>query len=117
MLLLAADENFNGNIVRGLLRRNRDLDIVRIQDAGLRGADDPTILTWAAGEGRILLTHDVETMIGFAYARIQAGQRMPGVFEVRLGTPIGKAIDDILLLAMYSLEDEWEGRIAYIPLP
>lgn len=30
MLKLAADENFNNDIVRGLLRRKPDLDIVRI---------------------------------------------------------------------------------------
>jgi len=29
MLALAADENFNNDIVRGLLRRNPDLNIVR----------------------------------------------------------------------------------------
>lgn len=55
MLMLAVDENFNNNIVRGLLRRNPDLNIVRIQDVGLSGADDPTILEWAAQEGRVLL--------------------------------------------------------------
>lgn len=40
MLKLAADENFNNDIVRGLLRRNPTLDIVRVQDVGLSGADD-----------------------------------------------------------------------------
>ncbi len=35
MRLLAADENFNNDIIRGLLRRKPDLDIVRIQDVGL----------------------------------------------------------------------------------
>ena len=39
MLRLAADENFNNRIVRGLLHRKPDLDIVRIQDIGLSGAD------------------------------------------------------------------------------
>ena len=58
MLRLAADENFNHDIVRGLLRREPGLDIVRIQDVGLSGADDPTVLEWAAQEGRVLLTHD-----------------------------------------------------------
>jgi hypothetical protein len=57
MLLLAADENFNGNIVRGLLRRQPALDIVRIQDVELSGAEDPVVLAWAAQEGRVLLTH------------------------------------------------------------
>jgi hypothetical protein len=47
MLRLAADENFNNDIVRGLLRREPGLDIVRIQDVGLSGADDPTVLEWA----------------------------------------------------------------------
>jgi hypothetical protein len=44
MLRLAADENFNGDIVRGLLRRNPQVDIVRVQDVGLSGANDPAVL-------------------------------------------------------------------------
>jgi hypothetical protein len=38
MIPLAADENFNADILRGLLRRRPDLDIARVQDAGLSGA-------------------------------------------------------------------------------
>jgi hypothetical protein len=34
MLSLGADENFNNDIDRGLLRRAPNLNIVRIQDAG-----------------------------------------------------------------------------------
>ena len=67
MLALACDENFNNDILRGLLRRRPDLNIVRIQDVGLRGADDLTVLEWAANEGRILLTHDVSTITSYAY--------------------------------------------------
>ena len=88
MLLLAADENFNNDIVRGLLRRKPNLDIVRLQEAGLSGANDPSVLEWAAQEGRILLTHDVSTMTRYAYDRIRAGTRMPGIFEVSRDLPI-----------------------------
>ena len=116
MLRFAADENFNGHIVRGLLVRNPQLDIVRIQDTDLYGADDPTILEWAAGEGRILLTHDVTTLIGYAYDRVRAGQSMPGVLEVQRRAPIRRAIEDILLVAECSLEGEWEGQVRYLPL-
>ena len=116
MLRLAADENFNNDIVRGLWRRKSELDIVRIQDVGLSGADDPTVLEWAAREGRVLLTHDVTTMTGYAYERVRAGQPMPGVFEVSRAVPIGLAIEDILLLAECSLEGEWEGQVRYLPL-
>jgi hypothetical protein len=44
MLRLAADENFNADIVRGLLRRLPDLDIVRVQDAGLSTIEDLVLL-------------------------------------------------------------------------
>jgi predicted nuclease of predicted toxin-antitoxin system len=55
---LSADENFNNDLVRGLIRRMPGLDIVRIHDVGLRGADDQTVLEWCAQEGRVLLTHN-----------------------------------------------------------
>jgi len=116
VLRLAADENFNNDIVRGLLRRKPDLEIVRIQDVGLSGADDPTILEWAAGEGRVLLSHDVSTLTRYAYERLEAGKRMPGVFEVDRNVPIGVAIEDIMLIAECSLAGEWEGQVRYLPL-
>ena len=115
-LRLAADENFNNDIARGLLRQKPGLDIVRIQDVGLSGADDPTGLEWCAREGRVLLTHDVTTITRYAYERVQAGQPMPGVFEVSRAIPIRQAIEDILLLAECSLEGEWEGQVRYLPL-
>ncbi len=48
MLRLPADENFNGDIVRALLLRQPDLDIVRVQDVGLAGVCDLDILARAA---------------------------------------------------------------------
>ena len=116
MLLLVADENFNNDIVRGLLRRKPDLDIVRVQDVGLRGEEDPVILEWAAQEGRVLLTHDAATMSNFAFERVRAGKSMPGVIEVADDLPIGKVVEDILLLAEYSDRGEWEGQVIYLPL-
>ncbi len=116
MIRLAADENFNGLIVRGLLRRNPNLDILRVQDTEVSEADDPVVLEWAAREGRVLITHDVNTIPRFAYERILAGKPMPGVFEVSDSLPVGQAIEDLLLLAECSEEGEWEGQIRYIPL-
>jgi hypothetical protein len=116
MLQLVADENFNNDIVRGLLRRRPELDIVRLQDIGLSGADDPTVLEWAARQERVLLTHDVSTITKYAYDRVRVGQPMPGVFEVSRNVPIGRAIEDILLLAECSLDGEWEGQVRYLPL-
>ncbi len=116
MLRFLADENLNSDIVRGLQRRRAELDIVRVQDVGLYGAEDPDILAWAAREDRILLTHDVSTMTRFAYERVSAGEPMPGMFEVGRSVTIGRIIDDILLLADASEDGEWEGQVRYLPL-
>jgi hypothetical protein len=116
MLRFAVDENFNMHIVNGVLRRLPDVDIVRVQDVGLEGADDPTVLEWAAQEGRMLLTHDVNTLTAFAYERIAQGLPMPGVFEVSLKVPVSVAIEEILLLTECSIEGEWEGQVNYLPL-
>ncbi len=116
MLSLAADENLNSDLVRGLLRRRSGVDIVRVQDAGLSGASDPVILEWAAREGRVLLTHDVSTLTRYAYERTEAGLPMPGVFHVNRDLPLGVAIEDILLLVECSLDGEWEGQVRYLPL-
>lgn len=110
----AADENFNNNILRGLRRRNPDLALLRIQDAGLIHAPDQTILAWAAVQGRVLLTHDVKTMVGFAYERVMAGLPMPGLVVIRDGAPVGEAIEAILLLAEIGWEGELEGRVEYL---
>jgi len=116
MLKLLADENFDNTIVRGLLRRRPSIDIVRVQDVGLSGENDPTILAWAAEESRVLLTHDVATITRFAYERVKQGLPMPGVVEVSTDTQIGQVIEDILLVLDCSLEGELEGQIQYLPL-
>ncbi|MFB2879060.1 DUF5615 family PIN-like protein [Floridanema aerugineum] len=116
MLRFLADENFNNQIIRGILRQNPEIDIVRVQDVGLSEADDPSVLEWAAQKGRVVLTHDVTTMTNFAYERIEAGLSMPGVFEVSRRVSVGLAIEELLLIAECSLEGEWEGQVRFLPL-
>src|ERR1043165_9779112 len=116
MMLLVADENFNNDILRGLLRREPALNIFRIQDVGLSKAPDPVVLEWAAQENRVLLTHDRNTITRFAYQRVVEGKRMPGVIEVDRTLPMTVVIEDILLLAVLSERGELEGQIVYLPL-
>jgi len=116
MLLLAADENFNSAILRGLLRGKPNLDLVRVQDVGLTATDDPIILEWAAKENRVLLTHDAATMTKYAYERINAGKYMSGIIEVSRKVPLGIAIEDTLLIVETCQRGKLEGQIVYLPL-
>lgn len=113
---LLSDENFNGDIVRGLLLRHPDLDLLRVQDIGLEGADDPSILEWAAANNRIVLTHDRATMPDFAYARVVSEQPMPGVSVVDDRISVRQAIDELLLIEICSEQAEWVGLVVYLPL-
>ena len=116
MLRLAADENFDATIVRGLLRRLPTLDLVTVQDAGLRRALDPVVLTWTAETDRILLTHDVSTLVPLAHEWTRIGRSMTGVFAVHRQSRIGAIVDDVALLAAASDPDEWRDRVLWLPL-
>lgn len=116
MLRLLSDENFNGDIIRGLRLRNASLDLLRVQDVGLLNADDPEILAWAAEHNRILLTHDRATMPDFAYERIMAGQEMAGMFVINKSMPIREVINELLLMDECSEQAEWLGLVIYFPL-
>jgi predicted nuclease of predicted toxin-antitoxin system len=92
MLRLLADENFDHDLVRGAMRRRAGLDLTRAQSVGLSETDDPDILAWAAREQRIVLTHDVNTMTGFAFDRITRGRAYD--WTVRRSSGRCGALDD-----------------------
>jgi hypothetical protein len=111
-----ADENFNNDLLRALLRRLPDLDIIRVQDVAVAGADDPSLLAWAATEGRILLTHDARTIPRYAYERVRAALPLPGVVVVAANADLGEALDDLFTLIAASGDDEWPDRVRFVPL-
>ncbi len=113
---LLVDEDFDYTIVRGLLRRLRELDLVRVQDVALSGKHDRVVLEWAAQENRILLTHDVSTMKNYAYERLEQGLPMPGVFAIHQFTPTVQAIESLILIIECSDHKEWENQIRFLPL-
>ena len=116
MLRLLADQNLDGDIVRGLLRSIPDLDVMTAYQADLSEALDRELLGWAADHERVVLTHDRRTMVDHAANRVRTGLRMCGIIVVPLRLPLRQAIDEIGLIAQCSLEAEWENRIQFLPL-
>ena len=110
-----ADEDLNNRIVRGLRRLSLEIDIARVHEVGLIGVDDVEVLEWAAGEGRILLTHDVATMIAFGYDRIKNEKEFPGMIAVSQNAPIGRVIEDIAKIVENENID-LSGRVIFIPI-
>jgi len=116
MLRLASDADVHGDILNGLHRRLPEIDLVRVQDALPEQTPDPEVLAWAAAENRVLITNDRNTMVGFAYQRVAAGEPVPGLIATTNEQSVGSAIDDILLVAVYMPEDEIRGQVVvYLP--
>ncbi len=55
-------------------------------------------------------------MTAHAYRRVAEGSPMPGIFAVPQDVSVGEAIADLLLIAEYSLEGEWDGQVRFLPL-
>lgn len=116
MIALVSDQNFKQQIVNGLRRRLADLDLVSVREVGLAEAEDPALLAWAAAEDRVLITHDVNTIPGFAYQRAADGDPMPGVVVVPATLPIGDAIRGLLRVLEASSSEDLVHRILFLPI-
>jgi hypothetical protein len=90
--------------------------VVRVQDTELMGGSDLAVLARAAEEGRIVLTHDVATLIGAAYKRIASAERVAGVIAVPQIIRAGIAIEDLVLIAECSTPHDFADRVTYLPL-
>ena len=65
-----ADEDIDVDIVQGLRSREPAIDILDVKSAGLRGTKDPALLTLAAEQDRILVSHDRNTMTRHFFERV-----------------------------------------------
>src|SRR5262245_55830698 len=116
MIRLLADENFNGRILRGVLRIRTDADIVRVQVTPMLHVPDPKLLDWAAQQNRIVISHDTDTMTGFANERITQKLLMPGLIIARDSLPIGLVVDNLLMILGASDMHDWENAVTFLPL-
>jgi len=103
-------------IVKGVKRREPAIDFQTAHAAGLSGLSDTAVLRRAAGEGRILVSHDVTTMVYWFDQFIRSGQLSPGVFMVPQRSPISGVVDGLVLIWSASDVAEWQNRVVWLPL-
>lgn len=51
-----------------------------------------------------------------AFDRVTNNLPMPGVIEVSQDVPTGEAIEELVLIAECSLENEWQNQVIFLPL-
>jgi hypothetical protein len=111
-----ADHNLNEQIVDGVLRREPVIEFLRVRDVGPADRSDPDLLDWAAQNGCVIVSHDVNTMPAYAYERMAKGATMAGLLMVSQFEPIGGIIENLILIASASDAEEWSGVVAFLPL-
>jgi hypothetical protein len=110
-----ADLNLNQSILRAARRREPALDFQTAETAGLAGFPDSEVLTRAAADGRVLVTHDFQTMPRHFAAFITTRQSA-GVLLMPPRLPIASAVDDLLIIWSTMAAAEWRNLMWYLPL-
>jgi hypothetical protein len=90
------------------------MDLVRAQDRGLCGRDDPVLLQAATAEGRLMLTCDTDFLALHASWQA-AGQRHAGiVYWHQDKYPVGEAIRRILHYARHTAPADAANAVKYL---
>ncbi len=116
MFKLLIDENLDQRILRGLKLQVPSLLYTVVQETGLAGARDATLLQWATENQHVIVTHDRTTMLKAAHERKRSGQKTAGVVIIKKELPLRRAIEDLVLVLECSTESERENQIVFIPL-
>ena len=116
MLRLLIDENVDHRILRGLKSRLLQLNYLLVGQIGMSGFSDLELLSWAAQEGRVIVTHDRKTMIPYAEHCVRRGEPMAGVIFIPRKMKIGRAISDLEIIVECLSQNDLRGRIERLPL-
>lgn len=109
-----ADADLRRPIVTGLKRREPATDFRTAQEAVLAGFDDPTVLGIAADEGRLLVSHDVNT-IPEHFARFIETRTSSGVILISQQRSYRDAIEGLLRVWITTEAEDWQNSLSFLP--
>ena len=112
------DENISPKYRTQLLNHEPSLTVLVIGDEGApaRSTPDPEILEWCEKNQFNLITNNRKSIPQHLSDHLAAGHHVPSIFTINLEAPMGLIIDQLLLIAGASDEDEYIDQITYIPL-
>jgi hypothetical protein len=110
-----ADADLHYRIVVAARRREPAVDFTSAADSELKGISDPEVLEIAASQGRILITHDRQTMLEQFRRRLEDGKSSPGVFLVSQFAPLGPVVEALVMVWAASEAVEWRNQVHHLP--
>jgi hypothetical protein len=109
-----ADADLHFPIVTGVKLREPAIDFKTALEAGLPGVPDPIVLGIAADDGRLLVTHDVNTMPSH-FSRFIQTRTSPGVVMVPQSMSYHEAIEGLHRLWDTTEAEQWENVCFFVP--
>jgi predicted nuclease of predicted toxin-antitoxin system len=96
--------------------RLRMIDVLTAQEDGTAQLDDGRLLERAAELSRILVSQDKD-LLGEGTRRLRQHRPFSGiVYAHQLRVTIGQMVEDLELIARATSQEEWQGRIEYLPI-
>ncbi|MCY4401268.1 MAG: DUF5615 family PIN-like protein [Candidatus Poribacteria bacterium] len=112
------DENITPEYRTQLLRHEPSLTVLVIGDEGApaRSTSDTDILEWCEQNQFNLITNNRESMPQHLSDHQKKGGHVPAIFTINLAVPMGKIIEELLIIAGASHADEYMDQIVFIPI-
>jgi predicted nuclease of predicted toxin-antitoxin system len=113
------DENVNPIYPNQIRRREPDIiiKVVGETETPPKSTLDPEIICWCENNNFVLVTNNRTSMPVHLADHIALGHHVPEIFILNPNLSIGENLEELVLIALASEEDEYQDRIVYLPLP
>lgn len=118
ILKYLVDENVIPAYPKQLRKQEPSLTVLVVGEPGapLKGTLDPDILVWCEQHDFILVTNDRRSMPVHLTDHINQGRHVLGIILLNPNLRIGQNLDELIFIALGSLEREYQDRIVHLPL-
>ncbi len=112
------DENVDPEYVRQLRRRTPEVVVRMVGELATpaRGTLDPEILDWCEATGFVLVTNNRRSMPVHLADHLAQSRHVPGILILNPSLSIGETLEDLIVVAEASFDNEYQDRIEYLPL-
>lgn len=112
------DENVNPVYTNQLRRQKPDLVVWAVGEPETpeKGTLDPEILFWCEEYNFVLVTNNRKSMPVHLSEHIAEGHHMPGIFILNPNLSVGQNLEELILLAEYSFDNEYQDQIIHLPI-
>ena len=112
------DENVAPVYQTQILQREPELVVWAVGDEGTppKSTLDPDILIWCEEHGFVLVTNNRTSMPPHLTNHLAQGRHVPGIFIMNANMSIGDTIEELILIAATSKDDEYQDYITHLPL-